>query len=231
MVDGVPGLGVDGREEVLGLRVPGPPQVGRQVGQRGQRRGQDGTDGESTNRTHRTDGSRFWSGSFQIPGAFAWAGCERAPAASRRDHLRSPRIDAFAAGALAALAPQSTADVPPGGRLARPPSHPQGCAHGRPHPHPPGHACRRPRPTGGEGDRGRADAGLGDRVPRGSRQARRRGGGDRPVGHSSGPDPDGQAPRAAGLLRGLGDPRREGRGPSRCRPGRTRSAPGSTPPG
>ena len=52
VLDGVPDLGVDCREDVLGRRVPGPPQIARQVRQRHQRVGQDGADGESTDRTH-----------------------------------------------------------------------------------------------------------------------------------------------------------------------------------
>ena len=44
--DAVPQLGVDGREEVLGLGVPGPAQVGGELAERRERLGQDGTDGE-----------------------------------------------------------------------------------------------------------------------------------------------------------------------------------------
>ena len=43
---------VDGREDVLRLRVPGPPEVAGQVPQGGQGRREDGTDRESSNRTH-----------------------------------------------------------------------------------------------------------------------------------------------------------------------------------
>ncbi len=47
-----PDLGIDGGEDVLRLRVPGPPQVGRQVTQQAQGLRQDGTDGESSDGSH-----------------------------------------------------------------------------------------------------------------------------------------------------------------------------------
>ncbi len=51
---GLPRTGVDGREEVLGLGVPGPAQVACQLAERVQRLGQDGTDGEPTDCSHRS---------------------------------------------------------------------------------------------------------------------------------------------------------------------------------
>ena len=47
-----PDLRVDGGEDVLRLRVPGPAQVGRQVAQQAQGLGQDGADGESSDGSH-----------------------------------------------------------------------------------------------------------------------------------------------------------------------------------
>ncbi len=47
-----PQLVVDGREDVLGLGVPRPAQVGREVPEQAQRLGQDGTDGESSDGSH-----------------------------------------------------------------------------------------------------------------------------------------------------------------------------------
>ena len=54
MAGGLPRCGVDGREQVLGLGVPGPAQVACQLAERVQRLGQDGTDGESTDGSHRS---------------------------------------------------------------------------------------------------------------------------------------------------------------------------------
>jgi hypothetical protein len=51
---GLPGRGVDGREEVLGLGVPGPAEVPCQLAERVQWLGQDGADGESTDCSHRS---------------------------------------------------------------------------------------------------------------------------------------------------------------------------------
>ena len=47
-----PALRVDALEEVAGRRVPGPPQVAREVAQGGDRLGQDGTDAEPSDRLH-----------------------------------------------------------------------------------------------------------------------------------------------------------------------------------
>ncbi len=49
---GGPGLGVDGGEQVLCLRVPRPAEVAGQLSERGQGGGQHGTDGESANGSH-----------------------------------------------------------------------------------------------------------------------------------------------------------------------------------
>ena len=48
----LPELGVDGREDVLRGRVPGPAEVAREGAEGGQRRRQDGTDGESSDGSH-----------------------------------------------------------------------------------------------------------------------------------------------------------------------------------
>ncbi len=49
---GLPRRGVDGREEILGLGVPGPAQVACELAERVERLGQDGTDGEPTDSSH-----------------------------------------------------------------------------------------------------------------------------------------------------------------------------------
>lgn len=51
-VRGGPALGVDGLEEVAGLRMPGPAQVAGQVTERPEGFGENGSDGESTDRLH-----------------------------------------------------------------------------------------------------------------------------------------------------------------------------------
>ena len=54
---GLPQVGVDRGEDVLGRRVPGPPQVVGQVAQRGQRAREHGSDGETTDGAHPPDAS------------------------------------------------------------------------------------------------------------------------------------------------------------------------------
>src|SRR6188508_2014105 len=49
----LPGPRVDGLEEVLGLGMPRPPQVGGELLERPQRLGQNGSHGESSDGTHR----------------------------------------------------------------------------------------------------------------------------------------------------------------------------------
>ena len=104
--------------------------------------------------------------------------------------------------------------------------------HGRTHPCDERHARCRPRSASGQGDRRRTLSRHRNRVPRGPRPARRRGGADRPgrpaprarCAWSSTP----RSPTATTP----GSPRtRPAPGPSRSRPGPTRSAPGSTTPG
>ncbi len=50
-----PALGVDGLEEVAGLRVPGPAQIAGQITERPEGVGENGTDGQSTDRLHPHD--------------------------------------------------------------------------------------------------------------------------------------------------------------------------------
>ena len=57
---GLPQVGVDGPEDVLRLRVPGPPQVAREVAEGGQGGGEDRTDGEPTDCAHLTTVALFY---------------------------------------------------------------------------------------------------------------------------------------------------------------------------
>ena len=88
---------------------------------------------------------------------------------------------------------------------------------------------RRPRSTVGQGDRGRTDARASDRVPRGARPARGRGGRDRPV-RSTRAIPCGWRWRARSPTATSRTSPRTPRasGPSRSMPGPTRSRRGST---
>ena len=209
VLDGLPHLRVDGREDVLGRRVPGPPEVARQVRQRGQRRGQDGTDGESTDRTHLRTVAPFALDRSNFPAHSRWLSVRGAPVDEPRDHRTT------VAGRVARLGP--------GGRaLAR------CCRHTRTA------ACtatRRPARVGSMVGRipilnvmpvvdlGRqaAKATVGEPMPVSATVFRE--GHDKlgaevvatdPSGSAARSGPAAQAPRAARPLRGLRDARRRG---------------------
>jgi len=89
----LPQGGVDGLEDVLGLRVPGPPQVAGEPAQTGQRRRQNGTNGESTNRTHRaTVPPGGWNDQRNAPTRRCGADHAALGASCSRVHITNPGV-------------------------------------------------------------------------------------------------------------------------------------------
>ena len=192
-----PDLGVDGGEDVLRLRVPGPTQVGRQVAQQAQGLGQDGADGESSDGSHgRTLTAGLLERSNEVPGSDrpVYAGSGHSVTADPTRFpawgaCRRPRDDPFA----------RTAGL-------------RKCVeHGRTHPRHGRDTCRQPRAPPREGGRRRALRRDRTGLPGGSRPARRRGRPHRPRGQESPPGTHARR-RGPGLADGRdGLPRRRGR--------------------
>ncbi len=182
VADAVPQDRVDGGEDVLGRRVPGPAQVVREHAQVGERLGQDGTDGDSTNRTHVPTVGHF----FDRSNAYRTRGSGYQPVLGAGPPFRYPCPTRFA------WAPGLDECGEHGWSNSR---------HGSP-------SGGRPRSSAGQGDRGRAPARPRHRVPRGSRPARRRGGAGRPRRHPAAAGADEPAARGADPLRRRGRARR-----------------------
>ena len=205
-LDGVPDLGVDGREDVLGLGVPGPPQVARQVGQRrrARRAGRDGRVNRRIARTKRTVAPN--SESLRSRLSRTRHRERRAVVATRH---RTPRTLARATRRPARVAAWSAASPSSTSCLSS-------ISAGRRRRRPWASRCRSRRRCSA-----RATTSSAPRSWRPTRAAR-----------GAPPVPMAKHPERPDFYEADGRPPTwRARGPSRCRPGPTRSAPGSTPPG